>query len=321
MTMRLFLIRALSIMLSLMGCLVFSHCGGEGGRSEAGGIGKPKIVVTTTMLADMARAIAGDDAEVVGLMSPGVDPHTYELPARAIGEIRSADAILYNGHLLEGKIAEILEPLGEQGKPVVAVAERMPSDRLLTPEGFEGHGDPHVWGDASLWAIAVDTVIKTLGELMPDQKGILADRATAYFQEIKDLDDWIRTRVAEVPEAHRTLVTSHDAFNYFGNAYGFEVIGVQGISTATDAGMADIVNTVDLVKERGVKAIFVESSVSKATIERIAKDAGVEIGGELFSDSCGPAGEMKTVNGETYDVGTYLGMMKHNVNTVVEALK
>ena len=197
----------------------------------------------------------------------------------------------------------------------------MPGDRLLTPEGFEGHGDPHIWGDASLWTIAIDTVVKTLGELMPEQKGILADRATAYYQEIEDLDEWIRTRVAEVPEAHRTLVTSHDAFNYFGNAYGFEVIGVQGISTATDAGMADIVNTVDLVKNRGVKAIFVESSVSKATIERIAKDAGVKIGGELFSDSCGPAGDMKTVDGETYDVGTYLGMMKHNVNTVVEALK
>ena len=309
---------ALSLALA---CLLLTHCGGKREDSEAGGKGKPTIVATTTMLADMARALAGDDADVIGLMSPGVDPHTYELPARAIGQIRGADAILYNGLLLEGKIAEILEPLGEQGKPVVPVAERLPKDRLLVPEGLEAHGDPHVWGDAKLWADAIDVVLEALGELMPEKKGELVDRATAYTRKVEQLDEWIRSRVAEVPEAHRTLVTSHDAFNYFGKAYGFEVIGVQGISTATDAGMADIVNTVDLVKERGVKAIFVESSVSKATIERIAKDAGVVIGGELFSDSCGPAGEMKTVNGETYDVGTYLGMMKHNVNTVVEALK
>lgn len=288
--------------------------GGEGG-------GPPKIVATTTMVADLVRALAGEDAEVVGLMAPGVDPHTYEMPARAIALIRGADAVIYNGHQLEGKMPEILEPLAAQGRAIVAVGESLPLEKLIQPEGFEGHADPHVWGDVMLWKSCVDPVSEALQALLPEKAAAITERAAAYAAELDTLDAWIRERIALVPAENRLLVTSHDAFNYFGRAYGIEVIGVQGISTASEAGIADIVGTVDLVKSRGVKAIFVESSVSRATIERIAKDAGVVIGGELYSDSCGPAGEMETVDGETWDVGTYVGMMKHNVNAVVQALK
>ena len=299
-----------------------SGCGKKGdGAGETPHEGKPRIVATSTMLTDLVKALAGDDAEVAGLMAPGVDPHTYEMPARAIAQIRGSDAVFYNGFLLEGKMADVLEPMAAQGKAVVAVAEALPRDQVIQPENFEGHADPHVWGDVQLWKQTVPTVREALQHLMPEKADAIAARADAYSTELDALDAWIRERIALVPEANRLLVTSHDAFTYFGRAYGFEVIGVQGISTAADAGIADIVNTVDLVKSRGVKAIFVESSVSRATIERIAKDAGVVIGGELYSDSCGPAGEMETAAGETYDKGTYIGMMKHNVNAMVEALK
>ncbi|MCB1234530.1 MAG: zinc ABC transporter substrate-binding protein [Verrucomicrobiae bacterium] len=282
---------------------------------------RPVVVATTTMLADMVRALAADDAEVIGLMAPGVDPHTYELPARAIGRIRGADVIVYNGLLLEGKIAEVLQPLAEQGRAVVSVGDTLPPERLIQPEHFAGHGDPHVWGDASLWRLAIRPVRDALTAALPGRADAIAGRAAEYEAEIDALDAWIRGRVAEVPAERRIVVTSHDAFNYFGRAYGFEVAGVQGISTATDAGIADIVGMADLVKKRGIRAIFVETSVSKATIERVARDAGVKIGGTLFSDSCGPAGAVETVGGETYDTGTYAGMMKHNVNAIVEALK
>lgn len=273
------------------------------------------------MLTDLVRALAGDDAEVIGLMEAGIDPHTYEMPARAIAEIRGADAVFYNGHFLEGKIADVLEPMAARGKPVVAVAEALPEERVIQPEDFEGHADPHVWGDVQLWRLAIAPVREALVEIIPEKKAEINGRADSYGAQLDELDAWIRKRVGAIPIDNRLLVTSHDAFEYFGRAYEMEVIGVQGISTAAEAGIADIVATVDLVKERGVKAIFVESSVSRATIERIAKDAGVEIGGELYSDSTGPSGEMETVDGESYDVGTYPGMMKHNVNAMAAALK
>ncbi len=300
-----------------------SGCGDK--STEAATDSKPRIVATTTMLADMARRIAGDKAEVIALMAPGVDPHTYELPARAIGQLNTADLVIYNGMLLEGKMEELIKGLESRKIPTFAVASVVPHEKLFTAESLgSGHGDPHIWGDAELWAGIVEPCAQQILSILPNPKENAAEihlARDAYANELKELHEWIKTRISEVPVEQRLIVTSHDAFNYLGKAYGIEVVGVQGISTATDAGIADIVSAVDLVKERGVKAIFVESSVSKATIERISKDSGAKIGGELFSDSCGPEGEVKTVNGETYDVGSYVGMMKHNINTIVEALK
>lgn len=315
-------LRPAAAILGLVAAAWTSGCGGgsgEGPDPEDGGL--PRVVVTTTMLADLTRAVAGEDFAVVALMSPGVDPHTYEMPARAIALIRGADAIVYNGHLLEGKLPDLLEPLAAGGKPVVAVAESLPAESLLRPEGFESHADPHVWGDVRLWRSAIDPVREALQALRPDRAEAVAGRAAAYAAELEALDGWIRERVAGVPEGNRLLMTSHDAFGYFGRAYGFEVIGVQGVSTETEAGLADILGAVDLVKRRGVKALFVESSVSRATIERIARDAGVSIGGELYSDSTGPAGRIEQADGESWDAGTYVGMMKHNVHAIVSALR
>jgi manganese/zinc/iron transport system substrate-binding protein len=311
---------ALAAVSALSALSLVTGCGG-GGAPDVPGEGRPRVVATTTMLADLVRALAGEDFEVAALMSPGVDPHTYEMPARAVALIRGADAVVYNGHLLEGKLPDMLEPLAARGKAVVAVAESLPTESLIRPAGFEGNADPHVWGDVGLWKSAIAPVSEALQILRPDRAEAIAERAAAYAAELDALDTWIRERIKLIPERDRLIMTSHDAFNYFGRAYGIEVVGVQGISTASEAGIADIVGAVDLVKDRGVKAIFVESSVSRATIERIAKDAGVVVGGELYSDSCGPAGQMETFDGETWDVGTYVGMMKHNVSAVVQALK
>ncbi len=289
---------------------------------KPGGNGNLQVVATTTMVADMARAILGEtpNVEVTALMAPGVDPHTYNLPARSIAKLESAGVVLYSGLKLEGRTEELYE--GRRGKAVVLeVASAVPEDDLLTPEGFEDHPDPHVWGDPRLWAQCIDAVLAALSEKLPDHRGELERNAAEYRQKLVDLHTWAGLRTSQIPEANRILITSHDAFGYFGKAYGIEVIGLQGISTESEASMADISKAAELIRERGVKAIFVESSVNPATIERLAVETGVKVGGELFSDSLGPAGEMKSGTGEEYDVGTYVGMLKHNINTIVEALQ
>ena len=297
-------------------CVFFSGCGSkdQGEKNE-----RPKIVATSTMVADMVRAVAGDDFEVTGLIAPGVDPHTYEPPARVYGELRNADAVIYNGFHLEGKMTEAFESLGERA---MALTDHLPKDRLLSPEAIDDqYGDPHIWGDASLWALAVAPVVDKLSSMRPEKKNELEERGKAYRTEIEALHEWISDRINEIPKERRVLITSHDAFNYFGRAYGVEVYGVQGISTVDEPGLADITNTIDLIKKRGVGAIFTENSVSPAVIKRISKDAGVKVGRELFSDSCGRSGETESMYGETYDVGTYVGMMKHNLNAILDALK
>jgi manganese/zinc/iron transport system substrate-binding protein len=258
---------------------------------------------------------------VAGLMGPGVDPHLYKPTAADVTRLQSAKVVFYNGLLLEGRMTEMFERLAKRGKKVHAVADAISADKLLKPEGFEGHPDPHIWGDAELWASCVDRVVAALGEVDAPGQSEYAARGKQYKEELTALHSWAKKRVAELPPNSRVLVTSHDAFNYFGRAYGFEVIGVQGISTATEAGLADVAKVGDLIKSRGIKAIFVESSVPRATIERISKDSGAKIGGELFSDALGTPGKMHTRAGETYDEGTYIGMLKHNVLTATEALK
>jgi manganese/zinc/iron transport system substrate-binding protein len=192
----------------------------------------------------------------------------------------------------------------------------MPEDLLLSPKEFSGHHDPHVWLDVSLWARCVDIVVEGLSHEDPEGAAYYAERATAVRVSLAELHAWALAKAEELPAERRILITSHDAFNYFGRAYGFEVVGLQGISTVTEAGLADMARMVDLIRSRGARAIFVESSVPPQAIQRIAADARVRVGGELFSDAMGTPGEIE--NG--YDVGTYNGMIRHNLNTVVEAL-
>lgn len=279
----------------------------------------PEVVATSTMVANMVRIIAQNDLPVTALMAPGVDPHSYEPPARVYSDLRHADVIVYNGLHLEGKLTESFE---KQGDKAIALTDHLPAERLISPEAIdEEYGDPHIWGDASLWALAIPAVVAKLAALKPDKKAEFEARGAAYQKEIEALHQWALGRVKEIPEANRVLITSHDAFNYFGKAYGIQVIGVQGISTVDEPSGADVLNTIDMIKEKGVKAIFPESSVSPAVIDRISKDSGAKKGATLFSDSTGKAGEMESAHGETYDLGTYIGMMKHNINSIVDALK
>lgn len=276
-----------------------------------------RVVATTSMVADLVRQVAGDRAVVEGLMGPGVDPHLYKATASDIVKLQRADAIFYNGLMLEGRLGDLFTRLARTKRHVYALAESIPSDALLEPEDYEGHYDPHVWFDVSLWSRCVDVIVEGMSAADPGNAAFYAAQGRATRDRLTALHAWALAKASELPVARRVLVTSHDAYNYFGRAYGFEVVGLQGISTVSEAGLADMTRLVDFIKARGVKAIFVESSVPPDTIRRLAQDAGVRVGGELFSDAMGTPGQIE--NG--YDLGTYEGMVKHNLTTIVEALK
>lgn len=278
---------------------------------------KIRVAATTSMVADLARSVGGDRVQVDALMGPGVDPHLYKATAADVLKLQRAQIIFYNGLLLEGKMQELFNQMARKKKFVYAVTEDLPRERLLEPASMGGHYDPHVWFDVPLWGQCADKVAEGLSELDNAGKAIYEKNAAAFKMKLATLHQWALKKVAELPKEQRILVTSHDAFNYLGRTYDIQVVGLQGISTVTEAGVADMAKLVDFVKEHKVRALFVESSVSHATIDRISKDAGVRIGGELFSDAMGAPGQIE--NG--YDLGTYEGMIKHNFNTIVNGLK
>lgn len=276
-----------------------------------------RVVATTGMVGDLAARVGGERAEVQYLMGPGVDPHLYKATASDVRKLQRAEVILYNGLFLEGKMQSILERMEKGGRAVRAITAQLDHDRLLEPRDGSGHPDPHVWFDTALWAECVPAVVAALTQAAPDSAAYFQTQGERVSAELKALHRWVEKKISELPKAKRILVTSHDAYGYFGEAYGFQVVGLQGISTVSEAALADMTRLVDFIRERNVKAIFVESSVAHTTIERIATDAKVTIGGELFSDAMGTPGQME--NG--YDLGTYDGMVRHNITTIVEALK
>src|SRR5687767_483491 len=278
---------------------------------------KIKVVATTSMVADLVKSVGGEHVEVHGLMGPGVDPHLYKATASDVLKLQQANVIFYNGLLLEGKMQELFGQMARKKKFVYAVTEDLPKDQLLEPASMGGHYDPHVWFDVPLWSQCANKVAEGLSEFDPSRKTSYEKRAVELQKKMGDLHQWALKKAAELPKEKRIVVTSHDAFNYFGRAYDFQVVGLQGISTVTEAGVADMAKMVDFIKKANVPAVFVESSVAHATINRISTDAGVKIGGELFSDAMGTPGQIE--NG--YDLGTYEGMIKHNLETIVKALK
>lgn len=294
---------SLKLMLALGAGWCLAACGDRAGEPEGGG--KPLVVATTTMIADMVRQVAGDVVVVEGLMGPGVDPHLYKPSGEDARRLRDARAIFYNGLQLEGRMAELFERMGREGKIAVALGDAVPEAARITPEESGVHADPHIWGDVGLWAGCVSTVVEGLSQVIPQEKAAFEKRGAEVKGKLVTLDAWVKERVAGVPKEKRVLITSHDAFSYFGRAYGFDVLGVQGISTVSEAGLADVAKMVDLIKKRAVKAIFVESSVPPATIQRISADSGAKVGGELFSDALGAPGELRDAGGEKVDVGTY----------------
>ncbi|WP_033167952.1 zinc ABC transporter substrate-binding protein [Clostridium sp. KNHs205] len=276
-----------------------------------------KIVATTTMLADLAEVIGGDHVTVNGLMGPGIDPHLYQASAGDVTLMQKADVVVYNGLHLEGKMGEIFESLTDRGSIVIRIEDGFSEDELLSWENDPSIHDPHIWFDVSLWKAAAKTVADKLSEADSAHKEDYLNNLEEYLVELDDLDTYIKDRVSEVPKEQRVLVTAHDAFNYFGRAYGFEVKGLQGISTDAEAGTADVSKLADFITERKIKAIFVESSVPPKTIEALqaavkAKGFDVSIGGELYSDSLG---------GKDSGADTYLLTVKANIDTIADALK
>lgn len=274
------------------------------------------IVATTGMIGDAAKAIAGELATVTTLMGPGVDPHLYKATKGDLDAMASADAIFYNGLHLEAKMAEILESMS-RNRLTVGVGAAVPAESLRHSEQFAGAPDPHVWFDVSLWQRAVDTIAAALIQFDSAHATAYRVNADAYLDSLRALDTWVRAQIGQIPPDSRVLVTAHDAFGYFGRAYGIEVHGLQGISTVTEAGLYDVTQMIDFLVERKIKAVFVESSVAPKTIEAVvegcrARSHQVAIGGQLYSDAMGSAGTPE---------GTYLGMVRHNVNTIVAALR
>lgn len=300
---RLFILTILGFFLS--GC-------GEN-KKEPSSNGKINVVTTTTMITDMVKQIGGDKINLKSLMGPGVDPHLYDpIPTDAIA-LTEADVIFYNGLKLEGQMSSDLKKLDG-----IALSSAINKDLI---QGDESYPDPHIWGNAALWSNCIPLVVDALSEQDSKNAEYYKSSGAKLIEKYNSLHSWAIKRVGGISEEARILITSHDAFEYFGNAYGFKVVGLQGISTATEAGISERVKLVDFIKENKVKAIFVESSVSPDAIKSIAEDSGAIIGGELFSDAMGEPGEMESFNGDRYDLGTYEGMIKHNINTVVDSLK
>ncbi|WP_420563902.1 metal ABC transporter solute-binding protein, Zn/Mn family [Thalassobaculum sp.] len=273
------------------------------------------VVATTSMIADAARQVGGERVAVQALMGPGVDPHAYRQTRSDIAAMLRADAVLWHGLYLEAQLEEFLLELGDR-KRVFAVGEAAPRDRLIAHDDYSNKVDPHIWMDPSLWRSVVVAVRDALSEIDPDGTATYAAGAERHLAEVDRLNAYAVERLASVPAEQRVLVTAHDAFNYFGRAFDFEVMGIQGISTESEAGLRRIEELVDTLVSRGITAVFVESSVSDRNVQALIEGAAarghtVRIGGELFSDAMGPSG--------TYE-GTYIGMIDHNVTGITRAL-
>jgi manganese/zinc/iron transport system substrate-binding protein len=282
-------------------------------------IASRKVRVTTTvgMITDIVRNVGGERVEAIGLMGPGVDPHLYKPSTGDVFKLDSADIIFYGGLHLEGRMAELFEKMAENGKPAFAVSDEIDPAKLRRPPEFEGKYDPHIWFDVTLWQDAVRKVAKELANLDPGSREFYERNRDAYLAQLEELHNYTKAQIDSIPQPARVLITAHDAFGYFGAQYGLEVKGLQGTSTATEASARNVQELAQLIADRQIKAIFVESSVPRATIEAVQKAVqsrgwDVQIGGELFSDAMGTAGTPE---------GTYIGMVKHNVDTIVKALK
>ena len=304
---------AVSVITLMCGCQEHSETA-ETTAAEATG---PITVVTTTgMIADLARRLGGEHVEVVSLMGEGVDPHLYQPNRDDVIRMMDADLILYNGLMLEGNLDDALKASAPT-TAVVAIAESIPENRLRYPEYADGHPDPHVWLDPALWALCSDPVAEQLAEMRPLQAESIRANQAAFVEECRTLSALCRDSIAGIPPERRLLITSHDAFQYFGEATGLEVRGIQGISTESEAGLTDIEGLVELIVTRRIPAVFIESSVPPRSIEALVEGArargmDVRIGGELFGDSMGTPGT---------EEGTWPGMIRQNVATVTTALE
>ncbi|WP_196895915.1 metal ABC transporter solute-binding protein, Zn/Mn family [Aureivirga marina] len=296
--------------------LLFS-CKTENKKEEINENKKLNVVTTTTMITDLLHNIGGDKIELQGLMGTGVDPHLFKASEGDVNKLFNADVVFYNGLHLEGKLVEVFEKMKHQNKKTFAVADAVSKTDLIPSELFDSNYDPHIWFSIQDWKKVTQYVSETLQKIDVKNKDFYAKNGEEYLKRLDVLAKEIETKINELPVDKRILVTAHDAFNYFGKAYDFEVVGLQGLSTATEAGVQDVQKLSNFIIEKKIKAIFVESSVPKRTIEALqaavkSKGHDVAIGGELFSDALGSKGT---------EEGTYIGMYIYNTNTIVNALK
>lgn len=297
--------------LLLFGCQSDKNSGEVANKSS-----KLQVVATTSMIADAVKVIASDKVDLYAMMGPGVDPHLYKATKGDIDNIYKADLILFNGLNLEAKVAQIMKNMSGD-KTTVAVAESIDSSLLRHPHEFYGFPDPHVWFDVSMWTTVVGEITRALVVLSPENKEFFENNFTIYKDSLEILDNWVKSQIATIPKVKRVLVTAHDAFGYFGLAYDIEVKGLQGISTVAEAGLYDVTAMIDFLTDRKIQGVFVESSISSKSISSvvegcIARGHNIKIGGTLFSDAMGAEGTIE---------GTYLGMVRHNVNIIVSSLK
>lgn len=289
-------------------------CQPSGSSSDNGQL---QVVTTTTMITDVVQQIGGKAIQVNGLMGAGVDPHLYKASEGDVNQLFNADLVVYNGLHLEGKLEDIFEKMRQRNRRVVAVADTISKDSLLASADFASNYDPHIWFDMDLWKQAAEYIMQQLVAADPENAETFQQNWIRYQAHLDSIQAQVQAKINELPQEQRILITAHDAFHYFGEAYNFQVKGLQGISTASEAGVQDVQALAQFIVDEQVKAIFVESSVPRRNIEALqqavkSKGFEVAIGGELFSDACG--------NPNTPE-GTYTGMFWHNVHTIVEALK
>ena len=279
--------------------------------------GKLKVVATTSIITDLLNQIGGEAIEVQGLMGSGVDPHLYKASEGDVNKLFTADVVFYNGLHLEGKLVDIFERMEQQHKNTVAITDVLDRKGLLASEKFGSNYDPHIWFSLSFWKQITQYTAEKLSELDPENAALFKENSKKYLKELDALEVELKAIIETLPKEKRIVVTAHDAFNYFGMEYGFQVLGLQGLSTATEAGVQDVQRLSQFIIDNKVKSIFIETSVPRRNIEALqaavlSKGHSVSIGGNLYSDALGTKGTVE---------GTYIGMFKHNVNTIVNALK
>ncbi len=290
--------------------LLASGMAGAASKSEA-----IDAVATIGMIGNVVEEVGGACVDVPTLMGAGIDPHTYRATAQDVRTFQSAGIIFFSGYNLEGQLGKVLDRMGES-RPVIATAPAsIAPDELIRTQGAYGI-DPHLWMDVSLWAQIVPTIREQLIDLRPDCAERFQANAEGYKKQLTALDGWVEATIASIPEEQRVLVTAHDAFGYYGRAYGIGVAGIQGLSTESQAGIADIQAMAQAVAERNVPAVFIESTINPRTVQAVvdaaeARGQPVEIGGELYSDAMGASGEVG---------GNYIGMIYSNTRTIARAL-
>lgn len=305
--------RKWSLFLTLGFVLFLAACGNEVESSKNDSSSdKVKVVTTIAQIGEPLSVIGGDRVEVESLMGPSVDPHLYNPTQSDVKKVDEADVIFYNGLDLEVNMKKMFEEIGDS-KPVLAIGDTISEDSLLEDE--EGAEDPHIWFDIDLWKQALEAAVEELKEFSPDDATYFEENKQGYFAELDQVKKEAEV-LQTIPEENRVLVTAHDAFGYFGNMHNMEVIGLQGLSTEDEIGVSDINDTIDIIKNYSVPAIFVESSINPDSIEAViegAKNQGIDVslGGELFSDAMGDP--------ETEE-GTYVGMYRHNIDTIYDSL-